>query len=117
MSKDEILDKINFKNKKKVAVIYSHILWDTNLFFGEDLYDDYGQWLIETLKLANKNKEINWILKVHPANIWKYKRNNVDGKYAEIQVIEKFVGNLGEHVKILYPTISDALLTNSIKFV
>ncbi len=104
MSKDEILDKINFKNKKKVAVIYSHILWDTNLFFGEDLYDDYGQWLIETLKLANKNKEINWILKVHPANIWKYKRNNVDGKYAEIQVIEKFVGNLGEHVKILYPT-------------
>ena len=28
-------------------------------------------------------------------------RNNVDGKYAEIQVIEKFVGNLGEHVKIL----------------
>ena len=37
-------------------------------FFGKDIFLDYEEWFKETLKIMIKNKEINWIIKAHPAN-------------------------------------------------
>jgi hypothetical protein len=36
----EVLESLGLDPEKKTAVVFSHILWDANLFYGEDLFED-----------------------------------------------------------------------------
>ena len=90
--------------KKKNAIIFSHILWDANLFYGKDLFEGYADWLSSTIREAVNNTEVNWILKLHPANIWKRKFENVKGEYSEVSLLkEQNLWPLPIHIKLLYP--------------
>lgn len=90
--------------KKKNAIIFSHILWDANLFYGKDLFEGYADWLSSTIREAVNNTEVNWILKLHPANIWKRKFENVKGEYTEVSLLkEQNLWPLPNHIKLLYP--------------
>ena len=40
---------------------YFQSFWDANLFYGEDLFNDAGDWFINTIDAATKNKNINYI--------------------------------------------------------
>jgi hypothetical protein len=78
ISKKDILTEIGIKNDdKKIAVIFPHILWDGTFFYGDDLYESYEAWFKKTLKIAEKNKNINWIIKAHPSNVVKNKQENI----------------------------------------
>ena len=67
-----VVEPIKLKNElelevnKKTATIFAHILWDATYFYGDSIFDDYEQWLIETIRLANRNDAVNWIIKLHP---------------------------------------------------
>ncbi len=103
-NKYQIIKKLGLSPKKKCAVIFSHILWDANLFYGEDIFDGYGNWLLETIKCAIQNDRVNWILKLHPANLWKRKFENVEGEYSEIILLkENGLWPLPDHIKTLLP--------------
>lgn len=102
-SRQELIEKYNFDANKKIACIFSHVLWDANLFYGEDLFEDYGDWFIETVKLACANPAVNWLVKLHPVNVWKRQKENLSGQYAEITLIEQHIGSLPEHVKLIMP--------------
>ena len=52
---------------------------------------------------AKKNKNVNWLIKIHPANIWKRKLENVDVEYDEIKIIKDTIGKLPNHMKIMMP--------------
>ncbi|MGQ0663090.1 MAG: hypothetical protein ACT4P2_05800 [Pseudomonadota bacterium] len=88
---------------KKTAVVFSPVLWDANLFFGEDLFEDYGDWFAETVRALAANPNLNWLVKLHPANLWKRAREGVEGEYSELGLIRARVGALPPHVKLLYP--------------
>ena len=89
---------------KKNAIIFSHILWDANLFYGKDLFEGYADWLSCTIREAVNNTQVNWILKLHPANLWKRKFENVKGEYSEISLLkEQNLWPLPNHIKLLYP--------------
>jgi len=62
---------LNIEKRRKVVVIYSHILYDTLFFFGTDLYNDYAEWLVETVRVACQNSAVDWLIKVHPSNLWR----------------------------------------------
>lgn len=83
---------------KKTAVIFSHVLWDANLFYGEDLFEDQETWLVETVRAACANPEVDWVVKLHPANLYKAARELND----KIAIRER-VGELPAHVKLLEP--------------
>ena len=102
-SKEEIIKQLGLDKNKKTAIIFSHILWDANLFYGEDLFEDYEDWFIETIKAACNNTYVNWIVKLHPANIWKRNRDSVKGDLREIILIKESIGNLPPHIYLLYP--------------
>ena len=103
VEKAELRDRLKLNGSKKVAIVFSHVLWDANLFFGEDLFQDYGEWFVETVKAAVANPEINWIIKLHPANLWKRQRAGVTSKYSEMLLIQEYIGELPEHVQMMYP--------------
>lgn len=102
-SKEAIRTELGLDPRKKTAVIFSHILWDSTFFWGEDLFDDYAEWLIETVRAACANPAVNWIVKLHPANAWKLKRDGIQGELYDYIILREKVGELPEHVKILDP--------------
>jgi len=87
---------------RKVAVVYSHILYDTIFFFGTDLFKDYATWLIETVREAVANDKVDWFIKVHPSNIWREEMESIlGGRYEEERLIEEHLGMLPAHVRIV----------------
>jgi hypothetical protein len=103
LSKRSTRQKLGLSSDRKVAVIFPHILWDGSFFFGEDLFDDYTQWLVETLRTASANPRLQWVVKLHPAHLVKAKQNNDAGRPSELDVIEHAIGNLPGHLKLIYP--------------
>ncbi len=103
-AKEALVAELQLDPAKKIACVFSHVLWDANLFYGEDLFTDYGDWFVETVKAASRNEHVNWLIKYHPANTWKRARENVTTELAEDVLIRQHLGTLPEHVKILKPS-------------
>jgi hypothetical protein len=58
---------------------------------------------VESVRAACANDRVNWIVKLHPANVWKRKRDNVTGDLDELVAIRERVGELPAHVRVLKP--------------
>lgn len=101
---DELKSSLGLDKTKKTAVIYSHILSDANLFYGEDIFaHGYEEWLVETVRAASKNTAVNWVLKLHPANRVRNLRLGYVGEYGEIQALKNAFGEVPSFLKIIYP--------------
>jgi hypothetical protein len=103
VSAAEIREELKLDAAKPTAVVFSHVLWDATLFFGRDLFDNYGHWFVETVKAAAVNPNLNWIIKLHPANLWKRKLAGVTAEQEELRMIREAVGELPDHVRLLMP--------------
>jgi hypothetical protein len=86
---------------KKTAVIFCHILYDATFFYGESLFEDYEQWLVETVRAAIANPQLNWIVKVHPVNVWRSKMDGSELIQLEAETLRRNFGTLPDHVKIM----------------
>jgi hypothetical protein len=103
MSAAEIRSELGFEAGRPTAVLFSHVLWDANLFYGRDLFDNYGHWFVETVKAAAANPNLHWLIKLHPANLWKRELAGVTAEYDEIRLIREAIGKLPKHVHLLTP--------------
>jgi hypothetical protein len=102
MPADEVRELLGVPPGRKMAVIFSHILYDSLFFFGTDLFDNYAQWLVESVRAACKNDRLDWMVKVHPSNIWRGELNTLlKGRYEEERLIGQFIGELPPHVRII----------------
>jgi hypothetical protein len=99
VSADEVHARLGLDPSKRTAVLFSHVLWDANLFYGEDLFDDQETWLVETVRAACANPAVNWVVKLHPANMYKAEGVEPNDEIA----IREAVGELPPHVKLLRP--------------
>jgi hypothetical protein len=101
--REEIERTLGLDPAKNTAVIFSHVLWDANMFFGRDLFADQEEWFVESVRAACANDAVNWIVKLHPANVWKRRRDNVSGELDEHAAVREHIGALPPHVKLLDP--------------
>ena len=102
LSIEEARTQLGIAPGRKVAVIYSHILYDTLFFFGTDLFKDYADWLVETTRAAIANPHLDWLIKVHPSNIWRGEINTqIKGNYEEERILSEKLGALPPHVRIV----------------
>lgn len=106
VEQQEIYKKLGLDPGKRTAVIFSHLFWDATFFWGEDLLNNYREWFVETVKAACRNNSLNWLVKLHPANIVKLNRDGYKGELVEKQAICEQIGNLPPHVKLLEPNTS-----------
>jgi hypothetical protein len=95
--------KLGLSPDRKVAVIFPHILWDGSFFWGEDIFNDYTDWFIETIRAASANSRLDWVVKLHPAHLVKARQNRDDGRPSELEVIDRLFGALPPHVKLVFP--------------
>jgi hypothetical protein len=96
-------EKLGIGHGEKVAVIFPHILWDGSFFSGTDLFEDYTQWLVETLRAAAANPRLRWVVKLHPAHVVKAKQGNDQNLPSELSVIRSTFGTLPAHIKLVHP--------------
>lgn len=99
----EVRRRLGLDATKKTAVIFPHILWDGTFFEGTDLFANYEEWLIETVRAACANPRVNWVLKFHPANLVKNARDGVGGEPAEVTALARAIGSLPSHVRVMHP--------------
>lgn len=102
-SREEVAVKLGLDAEKPTAVVFSHVLWDANMFYGRDLFADQEEWFVETVRAACANPRANWIVKLHPANVWKLRRDGYDGELDEVRAIRRHIGELPPHVRLLPP--------------
>jgi hypothetical protein len=103
LHRSEMLESLGLDSEKKTAVVFSHILWDANMFYGDDLFADQEEWFVETVRAAVENARVNWIVKLHPANVWKLRREGLEGELDEERAIAREIGPLPDHVAVLRP--------------
>lgn len=104
-SPEEVRAQLGLDPAKKTSVIFSHVLWDATFFFGENLFPDYEQWLIATVKAACENDKVNWLIKLHPDYVWKMKSMGDTRPPRDIIALQMNIGTLPDHVKIVPPDI------------
>ena len=97
----ELAKHLDLDPNKKIAVLFVHMFWDATFFWGEDLFDGYEDWFVQSLKSMAKNDEVNWIIKLHPANKVKAQRDGFKGRDVEYDAIERAIGELPAHIKVL----------------
>ncbi|MBM4134860.1 MAG: hypothetical protein FJ245_13965 [Nitrospira sp.] len=102
-SPEKVRAQLGLDPSKKTAVVFSHVLWDATFFFGKNLFQDYEEWLVETVKAACKNSAVNWVIKVHPDYVWKLKQLGTGEKPQDLEVLRNRVGALPPHIKVLEP--------------
>jgi hypothetical protein len=98
----EIYKNLNLQSSKPVAVVFSHIFYDAIYFYGSDLYPDYEKWLVETIRIAIENPNVEWIIKLHPSNVWRGELDSLlSGRTIEEQLIDEHFSILPSHIHIL----------------
>jgi hypothetical protein len=115
---DELTQRFRLDLAKPTVVVYSQVLWDANLFYGDDLFEDAGEWFVETVRAACANPALNWLIKLHPANVWKRKYEGITQEHAERVLIDQAIGELPPHVTLIAPDddISTLSLFESIDY-
>lgn len=103
VSKEEIQTRLGLDPTKKTAVVFAHLFWDEAFFEGGDLFGNFEKWFIETVRAACANPNLNWILKLHPANLVKAVRDNYKGDFSENISLKREIGELPNHIKKLEP--------------
>ncbi len=103
ITRADLESELGLDPAKPTAVIFAHVLWDASLFYGEDLFANYGDWLGQTLRAAGGNSGVNWIVKTHPANTFRSLHGDVVGESRDVAMAHEVLPSLPDHVTILHP--------------
>lgn len=101
MEADEVRERLGLRPGRRVAVIFAHILYDATFFYGSSLYPDYERWLVETVRGAIANPELDWVVKVHPVNIWRSRMDGAPMEQLEAKLLHNEFGELPKHVRLM----------------
>lgn len=101
--RDEVIRSLGLDPRRKTGVLFAHMFWDATFFWGEDLFEDYEDWFVQSLAAMASNTNLNWIVKLHPANAVKDARDGYTGSYVEYAAIERAVGTLPDHIRVMAP--------------
>lgn len=99
----EVRRALALEDSKKTAVIFPHIFWDGTFFYGTDLFESYEEWFVETMKAAYANTGVNWVVKIHPANLVKNARDGVGAEPSELMAIRSLGSPVPSHIRIIQP--------------
>lgn len=99
----EVRRQLGLDPSKKTAVIFSHVLWDATFFFGQSLFDDYQEWLVETVRAACENTSVNWVIKLHPDYVWKMQQLRDNAGPRDLVALSAHIGKLPQHIRVMAP--------------
>jgi len=66
-TKKEIIEEYNLTEGLPIIIVMNHIFCDAPHAYPNGLYDDYKEWIVNTVINLQKNKKINFLIKEHPS--------------------------------------------------
>jgi hypothetical protein len=92
---DELRQKFNLDPSKPIWGVLTHINWDSVSDYSPMLYGSFNEWVIESIKLMWGMTNIQWIIKVHPAESWENNpETGVEG------LIKRTYPDLPPHIRV-----------------
>jgi len=100
----DLRKRLGLDPSRKTAIVFPHVAYDASFGRGEDLFPGYDEWLVETIKVACANENVQWVIRIHPAHLGKH----LDVRHVpdEEAVLRRQFGDLPRHVSII-PAGSD----------
>jgi hypothetical protein len=102
---DEVRASLGLDPAKPTAIIFPNILSDTPLLWARTLFPTYEDWLIDTVRVACQNDRVNWVVKIHPANVGRRLKDKFHGDPPELRALERRLGALPPHVVVVPPEV------------
>lgn len=87
--------KYNLDCNKPIWGIMSHINWDAVIDASPMAYPDLDSWMLETIGELITLTDVQWLVKIHPAESWVNTKNGVQ------QLIENNFPKLPSHIRVL----------------
>lgn len=66
----EALARYGLDEGKPIWGILAHINWDSVSDYAPMLYDSFNEWMSDTIEIAKEISNVQWLIKVHPAEAW-----------------------------------------------
>lgn len=101
------LSALRFDAERPLIGVFTHLPWDAAGSFYTDLFPDHRAWVEATARVAVKNRNANWLFRLHPSEAVK---NSVESTF---DVLRRIVPADCGHVQIVQasdPLSSYALL-------
>jgi hypothetical protein len=89
--------KFNFGNSNKIFCLFAHVNWDAVFDVSTMLFKNSNFWVLETIEKMKVNKDVNWIIKVHPGE-------TIEGSiFTTYDLIKKHytLKNLPPHIRVI----------------
>ncbi len=101
LDRDRVFEALGLDPAKKTAVVFAHLFWDATFFWGRDLFGTYEAWFKAVAAVAARNPQLNWVFKIHPANLVKSRRDGYAGEPSEFVALREALGELPPHIKLM----------------
>ena len=80
---------------KPVWVVLAHVNWDSVADYSPMAYPHFDDWILDTVRTAIATPEVQWLVKIHPAEAASNPENGVE------RLIEKNFPELPDHVRVI----------------
>ena len=88
-------EKYSLTPDKPVWGIMSHVNWDNVSDYSPMLYSTFNDWIINTIRDISSISDVNWLIKIHPAEGWDTPESGVE------RLIEKQFPSLPANVQVI----------------
>jgi hypothetical protein len=92
---NELRHKYQFDSTKPLWGVMAHINWDAVSDYSPMVYESLNQWMNDTIHIIKDIRDVQWVVKVHPAESWDNPESGVEF------LIKKYFPDLPEHVRVL----------------
>jgi hypothetical protein len=92
---DELRVKYGLDASRPLWGIMAHINWDAVSDYSPMVYESFNQWMNDTIQVIKDITDVQWIIKVHPAEAWDNPESGVE------YLIKKHFPDLPKHIRVL----------------
>ncbi|WP_295407600.1 methyltransferase domain-containing protein [uncultured Thiocystis sp.] len=81
-TRERFCEVTGIDDAKPIVILFSHCMPDAPHCFPSSLFDDYYQWLVQTLAYVANRPQVNWIVKPHPDDKYYHSKISAEQVYA-----------------------------------
>ena len=107
-TRGEVVAELGLDPSRKTAVVFSHVLWDANMFYGRDLFADQEEWFVETVRAAARTTASTGSSSCTRRTSGSAGATASPTSSTSWSRSAKQVGELPPHVRVLEPTATSA---------
>lgn len=96
---EKITDELSIDNSKPIIGMLTNVMWDAQLHYRDNAFPNMLSWIIDTIRYFKKRKDLQLILRIHPAEI----RGTVPSRQRVTDEIKKAFPVLPKNLFIIPP--------------